>query len=68
MVILYVNIMMRDAVIICLLSKTNIETNIKVFITVECFFFVSFAGNNQNSNGKLGNIFVIWVSDHEQMI
>ena len=39
----------------------------------ECFFCcfcfpLSFAGNNQNSWGKLGNIFGMRVSDHERMI
>ena len=31
-------------------------------------FFLSFAGNNQNSWSKLGNIFVMGADDHEQMI
>ena len=30
--------------------------------------FLLFAGNNQNSCSKLGNLFVIGVGDHEQMI
>ena len=31
-------------------------------------FFLLFTGNNQNSCGKLGNLFVMGVGDHERMI
>ena len=31
-------------------------------------FFLLFTGNNQSSCGKLGNLFVMGVGDHERMI
>ena len=30
--------------------------------------FLSFAANNQNSCGKLGNIFVMWAGGYERML